>query len=745
MKLIGLYIENFGGLHRFTLDFEEGITAVIQPNGFGKTTLAEFIKAMFYSFPRKSKTLEKSLRQKYTPWDGGQFGGNLTFEYEGCRYRVERTFGMNPKGDTFAVIDLEANRKTNRFSEELGQELFGLDAESFERSTYLPQLRDSGSLATASIQAKLSNLVEDSTDVANFDKAMAALKTSRSALIPYRGSGGAVSETVAEITRLQLQLDMLREKEKQRMAFRQEAAWMQQKVGEIKEQQLQIGLQLQAAAQQEADILRLQQYTRLQNRYRQTRERLRFYEEKYPCGLPAEENLRRAEFAAERIKQYTDLAESAAVPTAAQLDGCRRLAREYGALQGRVHDLQQRKAELLQEERNCAAAISKMPPVLIFLGAAGMAAGGAAVLARKTAYGIMLLGAGALALVSGFAALCIQKGKQRSRKRAAEERQAQLQRLTDTAVAAAEKCRGEITAFFAGFGLNAEPQHSAAALEELERRRLRGMQYSSELGAAREELRQFFAAAGRPETADAIGELNRMREDLRAVQTAGALAGELKDQLALMEEACGDILLGEFSAVQDPRQLRQEEQRLQTELTAATTRLLQAQQKAQQLQEEVLQIPNVQESMEQARQRLAEQREKTEVLDAAIDFMLQARENLATSYMGTIRSRFGYYLSLLGGGDETYLVDTQLQVQLERRGQARELAYFSAGQTDLVMLCMRLSLADALFRGQEMFVILDDPFVNLDDTHTEQARQLLHKLASGRQILYLTCHSSRAI
>ena len=82
MKLKELYIENFGGLHQYALNFDAGITTVVEPNGFGKTTLAEFIRAMFYGFPRKSKTLEKSLRQKYTPWNGGQFGGNLTFEYE---------------------------------------------------------------------------------------------------------------------------------------------------------------------------------------------------------------------------------------------------------------------------------------------------------------------------------------------------------------------------------------------------------------------------------------------------------------------------------------------------------------------------------------------------------------------------------------------------------------------------------------------------------------------------------------
>ena len=82
MKLISLYIENFGGLSRYELDFAEGLTVIEAENGFGKTTLAEFIRAMFYGFPRKGKTLDKSRRQKYTPWNGGKFGGNLIFEAE---------------------------------------------------------------------------------------------------------------------------------------------------------------------------------------------------------------------------------------------------------------------------------------------------------------------------------------------------------------------------------------------------------------------------------------------------------------------------------------------------------------------------------------------------------------------------------------------------------------------------------------------------------------------------------------
>ena len=170
MKLISLYIENFGGLSQYALSFEDGLTVIEAENGFGKTTLAEFIRAMFYGFPRKGKTLDKSRRQKYTPWNGGKFGGNLIFEAEGVPYRMERTFGATPKGDSFTLIDLNTNKRSNRFTEDIGLELFGLDGDAFERSTYLPQMAEVGNLSTDSIRSKLSNLVEDTNDVGNYEK-----------------------------------------------------------------------------------------------------------------------------------------------------------------------------------------------------------------------------------------------------------------------------------------------------------------------------------------------------------------------------------------------------------------------------------------------------------------------------------------------------------------------------------------------------------------------------------------------
>ena len=80
---------------------------------------------------------------------------------------------------------------------------------------------------------------------------------------------------------------------------------------------------------------------------------------------------------------------------------------------------------------------------------------------------------------------------------------------------------------------------------------------------------------------------------------------------------------------------------------------------------------------------------------------------------------------------------------IDEQGAARDAASFSAGTVDGVMLCMRLALVDALFRKEQPFLLLDDPFVNLDDEATCRALSMLRELAKQRQVVYLTCNTAR--
>ena len=157
-------------------------------------------------------------------------------------------------------------------------------------------------------------------------------------------------------------------------------------------------------------------------------------------------------------------------------------------------------------------------------------------------------------------------------------------------------------------------------------------------------------------------------------------------------------------------------------------------------------IPEIRDELQMWQEKKLADQKKADLLDDTMALLEQAKENLATSFMGPIRSSFAQYLDQLWAQQEgKVLVTADLDVQMERYGIARELGYFSAGQTDMVMLCMRFALVDALFAEEKPFVILDDPFVNLDDARIAEALRLLERLAADRQIIYLTCSSSRAL
>lgn len=159
---------------------------------------------MFYGFPRTgARNIVENERKRYDPWQGGKYGGYLEFEVQDVSYRVTRYFGKTAAKDTFSLLDLTNRRPSTRFSEKLGEELFQLDADSFARSTYVPQLSANDMQATTSIRSKLSNLVDDTNDLRNYDTAEKRLRDYRTKLRAYRGEGGAINEIIRERLRLE--------------------------------------------------------------------------------------------------------------------------------------------------------------------------------------------------------------------------------------------------------------------------------------------------------------------------------------------------------------------------------------------------------------------------------------------------------------------------------------------------------------------------------------------------------------
>ena len=129
------------------------------------------------------------------------------------------------------------------------------------------------------------------------------------------------------------------------------------------------------------------------------------------------------------------------------------------------------------------------------------------------------------------------------------------------------------------------------------------------------------------------------------------------------------------------------------------------------------------------------------------ELLRRAADSVTGGYAEPVKRQFLNYAALLERelGVEVYM-NRDFSLSFSRGGARRGDGHLSAGVRSVCALCLRLALTDVMFRGRETpFMILDDPFVHLDEAHFEKTARLVRELAKDRQIIYFTCHSSRAI
>ena len=178
MKLISCYIAGFGRIEDYKYEFSDGLNAFLEENGWGKSTFCAFIKAMFYGLEYSPRTRQLTERKHYKPWSGAVYGGNLVFSTGEKTYRIERTFGTKDKDDVFALIDESTGRQSDDYSEKVGEELFEVDREAFEKSIFIPQDMVETTM-TDSLNAKIGDLAQAKDDMRGFDAAISRIEDAK--------------------------------------------------------------------------------------------------------------------------------------------------------------------------------------------------------------------------------------------------------------------------------------------------------------------------------------------------------------------------------------------------------------------------------------------------------------------------------------------------------------------------------------------------------------------------------------
>lgn len=751
MKLISCYIDNFGGLQDFSLEFNSGITVINEPNGFGKTTLATFIRTMLYGFPRNSKIMGKNDRKKFVPWQSGTFGGNIVFEHDGERYRVERTFGATPKSDTFTLYKLDPLRKCENFSDQLGQEIFGLDADSFERSTYMPQMREDNSFATANIQAKLGNLVEDTNDINNFDGAVDRLKKVRAKMISYRGVAGTVADAQRKIAEIELEIRDLKEKKNRLLGCTDDAKQLEK---EIEEKNLRVEKLREELSSAYSSAVRAElekQHIKLLQEQKEIESQLGAYQNK---TVPSEEDFKTYR---EKIEKLTaDKALLNNIREQLQDESSEKRLPDEEEIQNNREKLSKIDALRRENSRSIVDANpQKKKKIALPLAIAGMVFAVFAVVLfvlAKYAFGAAVIAIGAVLLIGavyfGIKEM-VSSQIATADKAALQEAEKKIQNLEDEVREFALNYGAEQENLFdAVNGLSIMLEKSRTFEKSLESAKKIEQEISEIEGETLNFLSQYVGISDTQNLAEIFNKLHLEANKQTAMYSALLQrkqnnAVELEAFLKHNEETL-KLPLGEKTA--DTEQLKAQETQLVSLLNEKNRALSELKSTIRTLQSETDAIPELEDEILRLQQLKADDTYKSGVIDKTIDFLTNARDSLSMSYLGTVKKHFIDYMKQLSEetGD-TVFVDKDLEVTLERRGVARELGFFSAGYSDIVMLCMRFALVDALFPDTKPFIILDDPFINLDDSNTKKAIELLKRLGEGRQIIYLVCNSSRAL
>ena len=635
MKLLKCHIENFGKLSDFNYEFKDGLNTIKQENGFGKTTFASFIKAMFYGLETKKNTKALIDRKKYEPWQGGAFGGSIEIEVNSKKYKIERFFGKKEVDDTFKIYDLSTNLESEDFSQNIGEEIFKLNKEAYERSTFISGQNIETSM-NDSINAKLGNILESENDINSSEKAIRVLEE---AIKNYKKTGGRgeINEKIFEKTKLEQKLEQSKIDEKALQERKNKYEEIKQAINSKKQELEKAQKILTSQMQEEAKKIKKEQYKNLKNNLEESKANL---------------------------EQYKKL-----------IDSDNELKEKIDFNKNKLENLNEKLTKLDKKIK----LNKKVNAIFFILFLIFVIAGGLLIFKQKTATGAIMVGISAISIIVFILKL---------------------------------------------LSLNTEKNNYINKRQEK---------------LSQENLIETLNSLYKKQIEDQNRELARLNNEYEAklkIQNDY----EIENNLQELETINNEIL---YYTSTDKEEVEKQIKMLNMELNKLNDEKNYNKNQIEILESNLEAVFDVENELEEITQRIEEMKENCSILEKTKKYLQTAKEQFSTHYLSNMKNSFIKNINLINGENMDIDLDVNLNAKINEQGSQKELRYFSTGYKDLIYICMRLSLIDALFEEETPFIILDDPFVNLDEAKIENAINLLNTLSKNYQIIYFACHESR--
>lgn len=177
--------------------------------------------------------------------------------------------------------------------------------------------------------------------------------------------------------------------------------------------------------------------------------------------------------------------------------------------------------------------------------------------------------------------------------------------------------------------------------------------------------------------------------------------------------------------------------KLKTEIASLDRQIIRIETEIESLDEKMSELV-VQEEM------LEEYKNQFYVIEAAKNALFEAENNLKNKCSDPIKENFFKYSEVIEDATgKKIIMDDKYNVYFEDVGERQNNKHLSQGEQSILAFCFKMALIDSLYEDEKPFVLLDDPFVNLDGENMSKMAKIIKNVSKDRQVIYFCCHESR--
>lgn len=719
MILEKAHIENFGKLSNKDFLFKPGLNIILNDNGSGKSTLAAFIKAIFYSFEGDRKiSPRENERMHYRPWQGGKFGGYIEFSIEDRRYRAIRYFGERKALDSFMLVDPESLEKIDEYSENLGEELFGIDLESFEKTLFFGENSCDIDISSV-VHGKISDLSFAREDINEYTSAMSKLNDAMNFYSGSRKTGEIYKKRIAisEITGEILEEKEIREKYDELKSLDAENVALKDAISkQINEKKLKQD-EISKTKDQEIKLI---EYNEKNLRLKKAEENLLNlaavgFNEKYENE---HELLKKLDLETEKYKTFF---ENGIVSREYVRERQEHIINKLSLFDNGKENIEENTKEYdIKEDEESADNSFRFLyflAVIISLAAIGLSAYFIYTSKKINMFNLLpAINGIILFLVFTFIKQKNSKSDIDEIEKIEENGEKDIHIKTPDMEYEDERCVGLIEKYYTVSGdFNIDTKENA----------LEAMKVLNNLMDHIEKYENLIKLR------DAASNIDTARLDLNSFIDENSEIDFTKTREELKKESLSDISEELRVLHEKENDLIKKSIEFETEFKSLEASITKIQKKKE---EKILLLSE-----------LTELQKKEQVIKMTIDALEKAKSKFSENYRKPVHNAFlNYYRAIEKNPILPDLrMDNDFNISIIENASEISPEYMSRGFIDIISLARRGALIDAMYEEGECFIVLDDPFTNLDDKHIEAAISLRDKIAEKYQIIYFTCHKSR--